>query len=438
MIKDLHKIYSGSTVVFIGKLLNAATQYLIILLLGRFLGPAEVGLFFLGKAVLRFCNIGGTFGLSGSLLKFIPEYIVKEKFYNVHMLIKFAIIFAASISIFLALVLNTTAGVLSVYLFGDENLVQVIRLFAICLPLYTVLTIVLACIRSFRDMLSFSVLENIILPGGHVVIALILFIYSRDVQSVILAFMLSILLSILIGLILLKRNLPDKERKNIDKISRKKILSYSMPFMGSGIIGFFLLWTDTIMIGVFMNAENVGIYNGAVRIALLSNIVLASVNSIFAPVISRLYTKGSMADIELAYKTTVKWIIHLSLPCFLIIFIFSDEIMGLYGPQFIHGSTALIILSLGQLVSISVGSAGYLLNMTGRAKVEFMNKGFLVALNLFLNWYLIPLMGIVGAALATASSITLVNALRLFENYKYLNIHPFSLKILNPFWEKYK
>ena len=436
MTKDLHKIYSGSVIVFIGKLINAGAQYLIILMIGRFLGPAEVGLFFLGRAILRFANIGGTFGFSGSLLKFTPEYMVKKQYYNVHRIIKFAILCSGIISVFLAILLYTLAGVLSVHLFGDENLIRVIRIFSICLPLFTILTILLASIRSFRDMLSFSIVENAILPGGIVVFTLLLFIYSREVQSVLFAYILSIISSIIIGILLLKRSLPEKEQDDLNIISRKEILSYSMPFMGSGIIGFFLLWMDTIMLGILKNTEAVGIYNGAVRIALFSNIVLASVNSIFAPTISKLHTKADLFGLESAYKTTVRWIVHISLPFFLIILIFSKDIMGIYGTQFIQGSTALIILSLGQLVSISVGSAGYLLNMTGKPEIEFVNKIVLVVLNFFLNWYLIPLMGINGAAVATATSIALVNILRLFENYRYLHIHPFSLKIIYPFVRK--
>lgn len=433
MTKDLHKIYSGSVIVFIGKVINAGAQYLIILMLGRFLGPVEVGLFFLGRAILRFANIGGTLGLSGSLVKFIPEYLVKKQYHNVHRIIKFAILCSGSVSVFIAILLYTTAGVLSVHVFSDENLISVIRLFSFCLPLFTIMTILLASIRSFRDMFSFSIVENIILPGGIVVITLFFFIYSREIQSVIFAYMISILLSITIGILLLRRNLPEKGQEVLNTLSRKRILHYSMPFMGSGIIGFFLLWMDTIMLGILKNAEAVGIYNGAVRIALFSNIVLASVNSIFAPTISKLYTNDDLKGLEVAYKTTVRWILHISLPFFLILFIFSKEIIGIYGTQFIQGSTALVILSFGQFVSISVGSAGYLLNMTGKPQIEFVNKIVLVALNLFLNWYLIPLMGINGAAVATATSISLVNILRLFENYRYLHIHPFSLRIIYPF-----
>lgn len=352
MPKDLHKIYSGSVIVFIGKIINAGAQYLLILILGRFLGPAEVGLFLLGRAIMRFANIGGTLGFQGSFLKFIPEYLLKKQYDNVPNIIKFAFLSSCSVSLFIAIILYATASVLSVHLFGDQDLIPVIKPFSISLPLFTFLTILLASIRSLRDMFGLSIVQNIILPVGTILITVLLFIYSRNVQSTIIAYLISVSLSIVVGLHFLKRSLSEKRREVPNTIPRKNIISYSIPFMGSGIVGFFLMWMDTFMVGIIKSIEQVGIYNGAARIALFSNIILISVNSIFGPTISKLYTKGDLIGIESAYKTTVRWIIHISIPFYVCIFMFSKKIMGLYGPQFIQGSSALIILSLGQLVNI--------------------------------------------------------------------------------------
>lgn len=436
MTKDLRKIYSGSAIIFIGKIINAGAQYLLILIMGRFLGPAEVGLFFLGRAVMRFANVGGSLGFQGSLLKFVPEYLVKKQYHNVHSIIKFAFLSSFSTSLFIAIILYTLAPFLSVHVFDDSSLVPVIKLFSICLPLFAFLTIMLTLIRAFRDMLGLSIVENMILPGSAIIITLLLFIWSRNVEAVVHAYLISVILSIAVGSYYLKKNLPKQKRKVPATLSHNKILSYSMPLMGSGILGFFLVWMDTLMLGILSNAEEVGIYNGAARIALFSNIMLASVNAVFAPTISKLYTKGDLAGLESAYKKTVRWIIHISIPFYLVIFTFSNEIMSLYGAQFTQGSTALIILSVGQLVNISVGSAGYLLNMTGKPKFELMNNCISVTLNLLLNWYLIPRIGINGAAVATAISIAFVNVLRLCENYQHLRIHPFSLRIIWPFVRK--
>jgi len=435
-VKELRKILSGSVIIFLGKIINAVSQYILILMLGRFLGPAEVGLFFIGRAIMRFTNISGTLGFPGSLLKFVPEYMVKKQYYSVRYIIDFAYVSTFCLSLLFSLVLYSVSFFLSNNIFKDQNLTPVIKLFSMCLPLFAIFTITIASIRSFRDMFSLSMVENIIFPAGSIVTALFIFNFYRSLSSFIVAYAIGIIMAIIFGFYFLQKSLPIRFDENPSKISKGHLINFSLPFMGSGIIGFSLMWMDSFMLGYFTSMEEVGIYNGAARIALFSNIILASVNTVFGPSISKYFATDDLNNLKMAYKTTVRWIIHISLPFYLFIFFLSEKIMGLYGTQFIAGSYALIILSFGQLVNISVGSAGYLLTMTGNPKTELLNQIITVVLNFSLNWYLIPLMGINGAALATTVSIVIVNGLRLFENYSHLRIQPFSIQIVWPFSRK--
>jgi O-antigen/teichoic acid export membrane protein len=64
--------------------------------------------------------------------------------------------------------------------------------------------------------------------------------------------------------------------------------------------------------------------------------------------------------------------------------------------------------------------------MTGRQNTEVVNSGALLFLNISLNYILIPLYGALGAAIATAISISSVNFLRLMEVYFIFRIHPYN------------
>lgn len=430
---ELRKIYSGSIIAFSGEILSAASQYLLIIVLGRLLGPAEVGLFFLGRAIMRLASIGGTLGFSESLLKFIPGHLTQKKNNEIRKTIHFAFLSTFLISTVLAVFLYLASGALSTRLFKDEELIAVIRGFTICLPLFSILTMMFSSIRAFREMLKLIILSKIVYPGGVLVFAIIYLYYTKTVLSVIFAVLTALIVSIALGLVFLKKILPPKNHIEFHAFSGLRMYRESIPFIGTGIVGFFLYWMDSFMLGILDNSEAVGIYSGATRIALFSTIILSSINSVFAPTISKMYALKNFTGLERTYKTTVRWIIHISIPIYLFIFLFSSQIMGLYGSAFRQGNIALIILSLGQFLNISVGSAGYLLNMTGKQQSEFVNQVITLAMNFCLNWYLIPIMSITGAATATSISILTVNLLRVFENYKHLHIHPFSMKIINPF-----
>ena len=429
----IRKLVLGSGIVFIGRIFNAVCQYLLILLLGRFLGPAGTGLYFLGLGVMRFVNTGTMIGLNESLIKFIPDYLTKKEFQKVYSIIKFALSSTFLFSLSIAIVIYSSSHLISVYIFNDGDLSPVIKIFSICLPLFTSLQILISSIRSFRNMVSLSIVESMILPGCVTFLTFLSLLLKKCVETAVVAYFASIVISIVSGFFLLKRELPEKNNEQNSTICKGAIIRYSLPLMGSGIIGFLLMWMDTFMLGILKNTQSVGIYSGAARIALFSSIVLFSVNAIFAPTISKLYSEGDIEGLGAAYKATVRLIIYSSLPLYVIIFVFSKNIMGLYGTEFIQGHIALLILCAGQVVNISVGSAGYILSMTGRPLIELCNNLVIILMNFFLNLYLIPLIGMTGAALATGISVSMVNIMRVIENYLFLQIHPFSLKLIYPF-----
>ncbi len=432
MNKNLNIIYSGSIVFFVGKTFNVIAQYLLIILLGRNLGANNVGLFFLGFSIISFTNVIGTLGYSESILKFIPEYLAKNELYNVPKIINFISLSSIFVLIICALFLYYFSDFLGNNLFNDANFSSVIQSFSLCLPFYGILSIFSSILRAFKDILRFSLIKNIFQPWSFIVFSFIVFYFSNNINYIIFSYFLSILLSLSINIFFLRIHLPTKSSPLKFNFSRKKIFCYSIPFMGSGILGFFLVWMDTFMLGIFRSSSEVGIYSCAARIALFSNIILVSVNSIFGPIISDFYTKKDFCGLEYAYKTTVRWIVHISLPFFFIIFIFPNIIMETFGEQFIKGASALTILCVGQFINISVGSAGYILNMTGKPRIELINQILSLIINFSLNFILIPKMGINGAAIATSTSISIVNIFRLLENYYFLNIHPYSIELIFP------
>jgi O-antigen/teichoic acid export membrane protein len=108
-----------------------------------------------------------------------------------------------------------------------------------------------------------------------------------------------------------------------------------------------------------------------------------------------------------------------SFPVFLIILFFPQFILGLFGHEFQAGSYAMIVLSVGQLFAAFSGSTVILMNMTGKEKAVLYLLIISVVINLLLNYYLIPVLGINGAAFATSFSTILLNLLAVISIYRY-------------------
>lgn len=98
----------------------------------------------------------------------------------------------------------------------------------------------------------------------------------------------------------------------------------------------------------------------------------------------------------------------------LIFLIFPKSILGIFGEEFRTGAIALMILTIGQFVNAASGSVGYILQMTGKQRLFQYIILFASIVNAYLNFILIPQIGIVGAAIASCIAVSIINIIPLF------------------------
>ena len=119
----------------------------------------------------------------------------------------------------------------------------------------------------------------------------------------------------------------------------------------------------------------------------------------------------------------------ISTPIFIAILIFPSFVLDFFGEEFTTGVAPLIILAIGQIINAICGPVMYLLNMTGKEKQA--RNIIIVAsiINIALNLYLIPIYGLMGAAIATGVSTVVWNIMAVFQikkEYGFISIpHPF-------------
>ena len=109
-----------------------------------------------------------------------------------------------------------------------------------------------------------------------------------------------------------------------------------------------------------------------------------------------------------------------------------QNILHIFGQEFIAGWLPLVILAGGQLVNAGTGGIAYILIMSGHQYHKLFGDLLLVILNILLNIYLIPRWGLVGAAVATSISMASVNILRAFQVYVMLKTHAYNWLYLKP------
>tara|TARA_B100000795_G_scaffold174491_1_gene131738 strand:- start:135 stop:716 length:582 start_codon:yes stop_codon:yes gene_type:complete len=191
-----------------------------------------------------------------------------------------------------------------------------------------------------------------------------------------------------------------------------------------------MAWTDKLMLGNMMGSEEVGIYFTAFKLSMFASIALMAINSIASPKFAELYGKKDFDGLKKVAHQSSKMIFLATLPLVLLFFSFPEFLLGLFGEEFKVGVKAFVFLSFGKLISSFSGSAGNILQMTGK-QVIFMNVLFVGAIvNVILNFFLIPKFGINGAALASMISLSMWNLIMVYFVKRELGLYTFYIPFL--------
>lgn len=190
---------------------------------------------------------------------------------------------------------------------------------------------------------------------------------------------------------------------------------------------------DIVMLAWFSSANDIGVYRVASQSATLVIFGLQAVSAVAAPQIARYYSKKEISHVQNLVRrstqaTTIAATLIFVLFCFsgqeLIAFVFGEEFSASYFP--------LLILAAGQLIVASVGISGPLLTMAGYEGVQSKLLCFAVVLNVGMNFILIPLLGILGAALSTSATLIGWSACLVWISWLRLGIVVSPFKIREP------
>jgi O-antigen/teichoic acid export membrane protein len=265
-----------------------------------------------------------------------------------------------------------------------------------------------------------------LLPLLNLILVAVLFLMSFRLNAVVVGHIISVSLTAAVSIFFLTKAFP--EIMQVPAIPEtRKLLRFSIPLLLVAFITFIIQWTDTLMIGYFMPSGRLGIYSVAMKTSQLTSIVLACFVTIFRPVVSTLSYQKERHKLQTLLSTVTRWAYIASFSIFLLIVLLSKDVLSLFGPEFAAGRHSLIILSFAQLINASVGPVGATLVMSGKQDYLMYNTLIVCLSNILMNYILIPSHGILGAAIASGTSIIVLNIAMLIEAIIILKVHPFSL-----------
>lgn len=408
-----------ASISFVGGLVGTAFEYLVYLVLARSLGASAVGLFSVGFVVLSLATTVSKLGLDKAARKFVPIYAGDDRALTGVVLVclggSFLSGVAASVVLFFGLDLLVAVTGRSV---GNTT-----ALFLVAIPFMSVMTVGRAATTGFLRTRDAVLIKNVGQSGSALLFVLIAGYVVGTVESAVVGYAASLALGACLAVwFLYKQGGFSGWRR--PALPARTILSYSLPLTVAGTAQYLISWTDVLMLGAFVSADSVGVYQVAYQTSMTLGFALTAVGTIFPSVASDLYSAGERDRLDHTFAALTKWVTYLAVFGYTFFAVYAETVLGLFGPEFASGRVPLLIVGLAITVATAAGPAGFLLMMTDYERVEMGNTLVASVLNVGLNYILIGAYGVFGAAVATGLSLVLLNALRVAESWLLLGVRP--------------
>lgn len=423
--QSLRKIAKGGGLIFAGTLFGMAVQMINRVLIVRSVSMADYGIFSLGLILFSMAGTLSQGGFSQSVPRFLGYYRGKGDENRIRGIVKSAF----KIELLLAGALTVAFFCGAPYIEGFyqmEGLKTVLIVFAVGIPVFTLIRVITNIFRGFDRVEPTLYFKDIMTVSVRFLLLLVVVMVAPSLLHIVIVYVAALAVTGVFTMSYYYRNQPIPLAGEAVSMG-KNLLFFSIPLFGTVFLAQLMKWTDVLMLGYFKSADLVGLYNGAVPLSAFIPLFLSSAGFIFVPVLSVLYSRGQLSEMKKTYSVITKWTYSCTLPLFLVIFVFSPLILTLlFGSDYEGASTALRILSVAYVFHVSLGPIGQNLIILGRPKLIMINNSAGLLINVVLNFLLIPLYGINGAATATAVTYVSLNILALMQVYRISGMHPFS------------
>lgn len=420
----LRSMARGGGLNLIGAVCNQLSLLAITLLLAHSLGSRQVGRYAECYALLSLFGLLSLCGFRAALTRFVAIHLADDDPARLRGTIRLGMGLSLGSSALLGALLVGLAGPLS-HLFHDSALVTGLRLTGLTLPAATFTDAALSATQGWRTQRPFTLIGRVYEPVARLALTAVALLVGLGIDGAFWALAIAAWsASLLAGRALHVRLRTAPKAAPVYGI--RAIFSFSMVSWVSTLASTGLIWAGTLILGVLTTNRDVGVYNVSTRLVTMAVFVMAPINAAFGPQIAHLHHTGNTRALSLSYQAASGWIVRLSLPAFVLLMVFPQDLLRIFGHEFQTGAVVTAVLAVGQLVNAATGPCGTLLNMSGRVAVNMVDNVGVLLLNVGLNLWLIPELGVLGAGIAWSVSLACVNILRVLQVRRLFGVFPFS------------
>jgi O-antigen/teichoic acid export membrane protein len=409
--------------IFIIRVVSAGLAYLSQILLARWMGGSDYGVYVYVWTWVLLLGSMMDFGISASAQKLIPEYRTRGDLALLRGFLAGSRWMTFVVSSLVSLLLAGVVKLLSPWI--EPGAVLPLYIGCLTLPAFVVANTQDGIARSHDWMRlglmpQFVVRQSLIIgvTAGAVALG-----FNLGATAAMLASAAAVWIAMIGQMIVMNRRLRATIEAGPSSYDFRGWLAVSLPILM--VEGFYLLlsYTDVLLLQQFRSSEEVGVYFAVVKTLALVSFIHYAMAASTAHRFAEYHASGDGARLSAYVAHAIKWTFWPSVAATTVLLAFGKPLLWLFGPQFVAGYDIMFIAAIGLVVRSAIGPVERLLNMLGHQHVCALAYASAFVMNVVLCVMLIPRFGGHGAAAATSLALVFETVLLFWIVRRRLGLH---------------
>lgn len=416
-------LFRGSLETLVLRALGAGIRVVVGVLVARMLGASAYGTYAYAVTWLAFLGLPAMLGQEQALVRYVAVYKEARSWMALKGLLRFSLLLGLAGALVAGL---ASMGIVALLSGMAWDMKATMWITLALLPIAVVAQLRQAALRGLDQPALAQIPDNLVYPASLLLFAGLVYLLAGQhltAPGVAAANAGAWLANLSVGTLFLLRKLPQPARAAVPAYEKSAWMKMVPPLLFVGVAYQVMSRTDVIILGALATSREVGIYVAAIRSAEMLLLINTAITVAGASLFSSIYVSGDIQELQRFTRLMARAFLWTTLPVYAVFMVFTPFLLGLFGQEFVEGTTAMrLLLTAYFLQSLSGMDNVVMLYMTGHQMAVAVATGVMAVVNTGLCFLLIPPLGIIGAALAFGTSLLLLKGTLVVVLYKRVGV----------------
>jgi len=426
--RQLDRVARGGALGMIGAVVAGGAGFGMVVTVARGYAPAEAGLFFTACAVFLVLEAVATLGTESGFARFLMRYEAQGRSLSVRRAVEAGCLPALGVALLLAglggAFARPVADVLGLGATGADLLVVLL----VALPFAVCADLALSVLRAFSRIRSTVVVDRILRSALQLVAAMGVVAVGGSLTLLVLcwaaAYVVSAALAVPLALRFLARRHSVRAVPPSAGHSHEPEQSVAHEFWAftayrgvARIAQIGIQKADIIIVAAVISPSAAALYTVATRFVAIGQVVTQALQQVMQPRFTAILLRKDQALLHDVHRTVTAWNILTVWPVYAAVAAAPAAYLAIFGSGYTAQNTWQVVTVMGvaMLFAVATGPIDTLLLMSGRSRISLANAVSALALDIALCLALLPVLGVVGAAIAWACAVGLRCSLAVLQ-----------------------